>query len=189
MFGSESREFWENVVTELLDEVRELTGIISAEESEHPAAQEVLQVLVSTVNNQTFIVMNPLQAVIGFIYQIIAALVDAKTLVPVVGATAVVKSETTDNAAIAGVDANGNLVPVAAGTCNLTTVNTWTYLDSITGLSVTADFTTISQVTVTAGVAGQLVAQVVTLGPGVAATGAAQAVARPNAARAGGPAR
>lgn len=106
--------------------------------------QQVKQVLVKIVNHKKVIIMDPLQLNPGTQAPIIPALVDAVTLLPVPGATFVPKSNTVDNPAIASVDANGNLVYGSAGTANLTSVNTWTYVDQNTKQTVTADVTTVS---------------------------------------------
>src|SRR5579872_924273 len=128
--------------------------------------QRVKQVLIFTYKNQNYIIMDPLSLQVGQQAPIQEALVDAGTLLPIPGATKVAKSKTFDTPAVATVDANGNLVAVAAGTGNLTDVNTWTYKDQKSGLTVTSDETTVQAVSVVVTPEGVL--QVVTLGPAVA---------------------
>lgn len=169
-----------SIITNLIAIISKLTDA----KNPPPQKQNVLQVLVTNINNQNFIIMNPLSLVLGFLAAIMAQLVDAKTLVAIAGATFVPKSAATDNPAIATVDAKGNLVAVAVGQCNLTVVNTWTYTDASTGQQVVADQQTVIGVTVTAAAEG--VQQIITLGPAVAIGSVAAAVA---GARHIGPAR
>lgn len=121
-----------------------------------------IQVFITQINNQNYILMDPLSLQNGFRAPINEALVDAKTLQPIIDAVKVNKSRISDNPAAAAVDANGNLVAVAAGTGNLTVVNTWTYTDSETKKPVTEDETTTIGFIVTVTPEGVL--QVVTLG-------------------------
>lgn len=143
----------------LLEEIDRLTKII--DRLTRPR-QQVKQVLVKIVNHKKVIIMDPLQLNPGTQAPIIPALVDAVTLQPIPGATFVPKSNTVDNPAIASVDANGNLVYVSAGAANLTSVNTWTYVDQNTKLSVTADVTTVSTLQMNA--AAEAILQQVGLG-------------------------
>ena len=140
--------------------------------------QRVKQVLIFTLNNQNYIIMDPLSLQVGQQAPIQEALVDAGTLLPIPGATKIAKSKTFDTPAVATVDANGNLVAIAAGTGNLTDVNTWTYVDQKTNQTVTSDETTVQPVAIVVTPEGVL--QVVTLGPAVAipAPAAANAAAK-----------
>ena len=124
----------------------------------------VIQVFVTVINNQKFIIMNPLQLQVGFQAPILEQLVDAVKLQPIAGATMVPKSKVSDNPAAATVDASGNLVAVAAGSGNLTDINTWTYTDPVTGQQVTADVQTIAPFVVAAATGGSNVVQQVALG-------------------------
>lgn len=137
--------------------------------------QRVKQVLIQIVNNQKFIIMPPLSLNNGNQAPILSALVDANTLQPIPNATKVLKSASSDTPAVATVDANGNLVSVAIGTGNLTVINTWSYVDDVTNLPVTADETTVTPFQVVVTPEGVL--QVVTLGPAVAIPAAAPAPA------------
>lgn len=128
--------------------------------------QRVKQVLIQTFNNNKTILMSasiasnqkaPIQV----------SLVDADTLQPIT-ATSTGLSNTSDNTAAATVDASNNLVGVAPGTGNLTTVNTWTYTDKNTNLPVTTTETTVTPFEVTTVVTAEKVTQVVTLGMPVA---------------------
>lgn len=128
--------------------------------------QKVRQVLIQNFNNNKFIVMS-LTIPSNQKAPIVSALVDADTLQPVT-AIASGTSNTSDNTAAATVDADGNLVGVAPGTGNLTTVNTWTYTDSNTQQPVTVQLTTVTDFSVTAVITAERVQQVVTLGTAVA---------------------
>ena len=121
-----------------------------------------IQVFITHFNNQNYILMDPLSLQNGFQAPINEALVDAKTLQPIPGATKVNKSRTSDAPAIAVVDDAGNLVAVAPGTGNLTVVNTWSYTDQETNEPTSQDETTTLQFIVTVTPEGVL--QVVTLG-------------------------
>lgn len=127
-----------------------------------PRRQQVRQVLIVFINNQKFIIMDPLSLQNGNQAPINEALVDAGTLQPIPGATKVNKVRSSDTPAVAIVDANGNLVAVAVGTGNLTDTNTWTYVDQNTKQSVTEDLTTVQPFQVVATPEGVL--QVVSLG-------------------------
>lgn len=121
-----------------------------------------IQVLTTFINNNHFIIMNPLNLQSGQQAPIIAQLVDGKTLQPVPGATKTTKNISSDSPDIAFVDVNGNLVAVKAGTGNLTVVNTWGYTDQNTGEGMTVDETTVIGYVVAVSPEGVL--QVVTLG-------------------------
>lgn len=123
------------------------------------------QVLIAIINNQKLIIMDPLQLAPGTQAPIIPALVDAITLAPIPGATFVPKSNSVDNSAVASVDASNNLVYVGAGSANLTSVNTWTYVDQNTQQPVTVDETTVAPVVALA--AAETVQQTLSLGTAV----------------------
>lgn len=144
---------------------RELAELLHAFPHHHYRrrhSRRPIQVFVTQINNQNYILMDPLSLQNGFQAPINEALVDAKTLQPIVDAVKTNKSRVSDNPAAAAVDASGNLVAVAPGTGNLTVVNTWSYTDSETKEPVTEDETTTIGFVVTVTPEGVL--QVVTLG-------------------------
>lgn len=148
-----------------LEIIKKLTGIVDRLTTP-PKRQKVKQVLTQIFNNNKTIIMS-LSLPSNQKAPIVVSLVDADSLAPVT-ATFVAVSETSDNLSAATVDADGNLVGVAAGTGNLTSVNTWTYTDSNTKLPVTTDLTTVTPFEITTVVTAERVLQVVTLGTPVA---------------------
>lgn len=133
----------------------------------HRLLTPVRQVLTIFLNNQTFIIMNPLSLVVGAgEYPILSALTDALTGAAHPEAVATPVSATSDTPAVAAIGADGSLQPVAPGTGNLIVVNSWDYTDSNTGKAVTGlQLTTTQPFAVTQTAEGVL--QVVTLGPPV----------------------
>jgi hypothetical protein len=132
-------------------------------------APRIIQVLTTSINNQTFIFMNPLSLQVGFkapIIEQLADVTDPANPKVIAGATMVPKSKVSDNVAAATVDASGNLVGVAPGNGNLIDINTWTYIDPKTGQSVTADFQTIAPFVISEPAAAS-VSQLVSLGVAV----------------------
>lgn len=98
---------------------------------------------------------------------ITVGLVDSTTL-QLVTAAFVGTTNTSDNGAIFTVDADGNLVGVAAGTANLLTSSTVTYTDSNTQQPVTATLSITTVVTISAVISAESVSLVVSLGTPVA---------------------
>lgn len=91
--------------------------------------QKVKQVLITVINNQTFIFMDPIKVRKDKGFHVVDGLVDADTLQPIAGATKVLKSRTVSDETIAFIDDNGDLIPKALGVATLTSVNTWSYPD------------------------------------------------------------
>lgn len=147
-------------------ELAELKRLFPHHHYKRKHSNRPIQVLTTFINNQKFIIMDPLKLQNGQQAPINEALVDANTLKPIPGATKVNKSRSTDNSATAAVDADGNLIARAPGTGNLTTVNTWTYTDQNTNQQVTTDETTVMPYEIAVTAEGVL--QVVSLGDAVA---------------------
>ncbi len=162
MFLNEAMLYLRRKEKELEEEVR-----IVQEEFKHYRHKynlpKVRQVLITIINKQKFIIMNPLTLQVGQQAPLIESLIDANSLAAIPGATKVNKSRTVDTPAVAAVDANGNLQGLSAGSANLIDVNTWTYTDEDTNQSVTADESTTIGILITPAAEG--VEQTVSLGP------------------------
>lgn len=112
-----------------------------------PRRRQVTQVLTVFFNNSNFIIMGNLLLKPGMRYVITPGLIDVVNVAPVPGATFVPKSNTVDNAAVAVIDADGQVAYAGIGKANLSSTNTWSYTDENTGLPVTQDITTTVPIT------------------------------------------
>jgi hypothetical protein len=114
----------------------------------HRPKQRVRQVSYVILNNQKYIPMGNQvftlpqagQPVVAYPPQ--DALVDGVSLKAIPGAAGTLVSRSTDNQAVAVIDSNGNLLPVAVGTFNLIEENSWAYTDEDTNLPVTGQLET-----------------------------------------------
>jgi len=159
-----------NIIYSLLDIIERL---LSGEPSPVPE-RKLRLVLLARFNNQTFIVMS-LSIATNQSAPIIPGLIDDETNLQVT-ATFAGTTNTVDDPTLASIDANGNLVGIAAGSGNLTTKTNGTYTDTL-GNQQTATFTTTTPFTITAVVVADKVSLVVTLGTPVTQVTTAPAAA------------
>jgi hypothetical protein len=142
----------------------------------HPRCRhrnKVRQVIFVIINKQKYISMEPINLKVeDGAAGVVSGLVDSKTLQPIAGAVATPVSKTSDNEAVLSIDAQGNTVPVASGTANVTVVNDWAYTDPEEGPLTGIRLTTIQPYVV---VEKEGVLQVISAGPAVVAPPPAQA--------------
>ena len=92
----------------------------------------VRQVTIVFVNNQKYISMDPIELKVeDGAKSLLSALVDSKTLQPIPDAVATPVSKASSDETLATIDAQGNIVPKAAGAYNVTVVNDWSYTDQV----------------------------------------------------------
>lgn len=94
----------------------------------------------------------------------VIGLVDSVDLTPIPGASAANVINTTDDATIAIIDADGNVKAVAPGQTNWNSQADWTYTDKNTQLVVTNTLKVVTPITVTQVVTAEGVTMIATLG-------------------------
>ena len=151
------------IISQQAKTTNELVGIINWEEhKKRHHHHRVRLVIFQSFNNINYIAMS-VTLPSNQKAPIVVGLVDSTTLQPVTF-TATGTTNTSDNSAVFTVDADGNVVGVAAGTANLLTTSTVTYTDSNTQQSVTATLNTTTVVIISAVVTAESVQLAVTLG-------------------------